>query len=281
MNQKFKRHAFASVSLLLVLLAPLLSCSSSSGLLRVGNETITSDDVRYARSTAQCYGDTSATTESLIARLVTDLLEHEVLRSAFGDVPPDSILHQKAVVIKQTTQDSARLACIVAVGEAERYYRFVVRPTLVNPRLRMRYNIDTLIHAQPRREIQAIFQQLRSQPEYFLQQKLDSLRIERWQPAEPGQAKIASADPLVVNVISKLSLGRIWPHIIESDHDFRIVMLHGQSDSLYQVLAIRATKQPFDTWFREYAKQHVPITFSDAALEATIRNRYPILWWLP
>jgi hypothetical protein len=272
MTFQIRRHALRSVSFFFALVAPLLSCSSSDELLRVGDETITDADVRFARSSKVCYGDTSSTKESLVAKLVSDLMEHEVLRSAFNNTPPDSILHAKAEVIQQTTRDSVVLGCILSIGDMPRYHRFVVRPTLVNGRLRARYSSDSAIHASARDTIQQIFDRLREDPANFLHQKLDTLRIPR--------ASELDHDPFVENVVSKLELGSLWPQIVETDTDYRIVMLHGRSDSLYQVLAIRTMKQTFDTWFREYVKQRVPITVADKSLEATMRKRYPTLWWL-
>jgi hypothetical protein len=269
---KFRRHALASVSLLFAIVAPLLSCSTSNGLLRVGHESITHEDVLYAQKTARCYGDTLSVTESIVAKLTSDLLEYEVLRSAFNETPPDSILRAKADVISQTTRDSAVLECILNIGDMDRYLRLVVRPTLVNPRLHSRYAMDSAMHTAARDTIQRIFDRLRTDPSKFMQERLDTLRIPK--------ASQLGVDPFVANVISKLELGRLWPQIIETESDFRIVMLHGRSDSLYIVLMTRAMKQPFDTWFRSYVTERMPVEFMDRSLEASMRRRYPQLWWL-
>jgi hypothetical protein len=265
-----ERHACLSVSLLFALVAPLISCSSSDVILRLGGETITQGDVQFVQKTTRCYGDTDAVRESAVAKLTSDLLEYEVLRTAFGDVPPDTIIFGRAAEIQRSTRDSATLACILALNDNARYHRLVIRPTLVNPRLHARFAADSAIHLRSRDSIERIYQQLVPRPELFLHYHLDTFRIPKLE-----------SDPFVTTVLARMNVGSLWPNIIETDDDFRIVMLHGMSDSLYQVLALRVVKRSFDAWYRSYVTQHIPIRFNSDQLEADIRKRYPALWWLP
>lgn len=217
--------------------------------------------------------DTTATSASALAELVSWQLEYEVLKQAFHEEPPDSIIRMTAARLPNVTHDSAALACIGAIGDSACFLEYYVRPTLVNARLYSRFYSDTSIHRAARDSIGSIFHSLSPHPELFLTHHLDTILIKR-HDGQMGEL------PMVSKVLSTLSPRKLWPQVVESDYDFSIIMLDTVTDSLYRALAIRVVKRQFDPWFRNYVNRFIPIHFLDRSVEAEFRRQYPTLWWL-
>jgi hypothetical protein len=251
-----------------------LTAASAQPVLLIGRDTISREALEWRLAVQHCMKDTNASTLHGLAELGSSELEFAVLRQAFGAVPPDSAIMASALRLPKVTHDSVALFCIAGLNQPKFFLEDYVRPTLVNPRLHGLFKTDTTIHRAERDSIVQIFQSLREHPDRLLQYKLDTIRIER---KKEGMDSL----PLVQNVLSKLDARKLWPQIVESDYDYSIVMLDFKTDSLYQALAIRCMKRPFDPWFREYVKKHIPIRFLDKQLEAEFRTAYPTLWWLP
>ena len=251
-------------------------------VLVIGRDTLTTETIASRLAADRCMHDTNATQARALAELVAARLEHEVLRHAFHEEPPDSILRMTAARLPHVTHDSAALACIMAIGDTAFFLNDYVRPTLVNPRVYARFYSDTIIHRAARDSIRAVFGRLAAHPEWFLTYHLDTIVIKRKHIAETAPLSSPSEEesPLVTNVLSKLGPRKLWPQIVESDFDFSIIMLDVATDSIYRALAIRVPKASFDPWFRGFVKRLIPIRFLDQALEVETRKKYPSLWWL-
>jgi hypothetical protein len=273
----------AAILLLVICLSAVdSSAQHARPAIIVGGDTVGEGAVLFRMKQDRCLSDTLADETKAAVELVSTQLEYEVLKRAFGEVPPDSIVQQMAGKLPKVTQDSAALACVTNIGDTASFLMYFVRPTLVNPRLFVRFYTDSMIHRQTRDSTRAIFERLIPHPELFLTYRLDTITIKR--KTQNNSQSLGAGDlealPIVRNVLSKLTPGKLWPEIIESEYDCSIVMLASVTDSAYHALAVRVAKRPFDPWFREYVKYHVSIEFFDKRLEREIRLRYPALWWL-
>ena len=267
-----------AVALLVIALLP--ACVWAQGgqpAIIVSSDTISERAVLFQFEQDRCSHDSLASNIKAAVELVNIGLEHAVLKRAFGEEAPDSIVRSTAARLPMVTHDSMALACIYAIGDSASLLRYLVQPTLTNPRLYTRFYEDSNIHRESRDSIQHIFQTLIPHPEQFLTYSLDTIVVQRTgeQAAELGDL------PLVKNVLSKLGPRKLWPRIIESETDCSIVMLDTVTDSTYRALAIRVEKRPFDRWFHNYVRQYIAIEFVDKRLEGAIRKHYPNLWWLP
>ncbi len=239
----------------------------------IGLDTLSREAISWRFAKDRCMHDTNATPARALAELVSDELEYQVLKRAWHEEPPDSSIRQTAARLPFVTHDSSALFCISAIGDSAFFFEYYVRPTLVNPRLFERFYSDTTIHRVARDSILSIFHRIAAHPELFLTYRLDTIIIKR-------HNKQMEALPIVTNVLSKLGSRKLWPEIVESDFDYKIVMLDTATDSIYRALAIRVAKRPFDPWFRDYVKRFLPVRFLDSKLEANVRKKYPALWWL-
>lgn len=87
-------------------------------------------------------------------------------------------------------------------------------------------------------------------------------------------------NPLIEKVLKHLKLGGIWTDIIEDDQSYLMLKLLSENDSVYHCGVIRRAKLGFDTWFKEYITQHVPIVFYDKKFLDDLKMIYPELSWL-
>lgn len=241
-------------------------------VVTIGTDTISPSRIIFRMQSDRCRRDTLASETRALLEVVSDELEYQTLRSAFGEVPPDSNVERVAGMLPQVTHDSEALACILHFNDPVNFREDYVRPTLVNPRLHALFSADTIIHRAARDSIMRIFESLRTHPERFLTCHLDTIVIKRDAETENW--------PLVRTVLSKLGPRKLWPQIVASDYDFSIVMLDYVTDSSYHVLATRVMKQSFDSWFRDFVANHIPIRILNKVILATLRHDYPTLWWL-
>jgi len=245
----------------------------------VGPDTLQMSAVLFRMEQDRCSYDTLANSAKAAVEIVGNEMEATVLLQYFGEEPPQSAVERRAAELPRVTHDSAVLACIQSIGDAEYFSSIFVRPTLVNPRLYARFYSDTSIHRDARDRIREIFEQLRHAPAVFFSYPFDTILVHRQTPEHPDELPDDQI-PLVQVVLSKLPPHTLWPQIIESDVDVSIVMLDTVTPSIYRAFAIRIPKLPFDPWFRQYVKDHVRVTFLDKSLESDIKKQYPALWWL-
>jgi hypothetical protein len=253
--------------------------------LKIGDAAIENSDINYEIAVELCYGDTAVTKEQAVVELGNKTLEKEVLRIAYGQIAPKAALKQKADYIDQTSRDPERLACLKQIfgKDTAAYYRLIVEPTLVNPRLRAYFAVDTNVHRAERDSVQKIWNGIIHRPETFSKLHCDTLKISKFtgvQKMPGGHDEEIPVDPLVDRVLSNMKQGDLWHNVIEDDHGYRILMLLKVTDSVYTCRVFTVEKKPFDAWFREFVIYKVPILFRDDVLELSTRLKYLRLWWL-
>ncbi len=255
-------------------------------MVTVGAITFDQLDLHYELAVDKCYGDTLAGLEAAALELVGEAIEQSVIKMAYHQEPPLQALRKKAQWMKENTLDSAKLKCVKDVfgNDSLTFYHLVVEPTLINPRLRQYFSIDTAVQKFPRDTIEMFWKLVKLDPTKLDQLARDTLRIPKGVEATSELQKLGavpeSDDPLVANVISKMKEGELWPNVIEDDQSYKILKLLYQTNSYYYVRELTVNKRPFDPWLQNYAKTHVPIIFHDKKLFDMINVRYPGVWWL-
>ncbi len=254
-------------------------------VITVGELNFDQLDLHYEVVVDRCYGDTLAGLEAAALEIVGKALEQVVIKHAYHQEPPIAALQAKAKWIDESTRDSARLQCIKETfgKDTSSYYRLVVEPTLIDPRLHQYFAVDSIVQRYQRDTIQMFWRLIQADPSKFLQVAPDTIRIPKGTAATSELQKLGavpeSDDPFVQNVLSKLKDGQKWSNIVEDDQSYKIVQLLYQTGSYYYCRILTVQKSPFDPWFKAQVKS-IPIVIHDKQLLAMIKERYPAVWWL-
>ena len=89
--------------------------------------------------------------------------------------------------------------------------------------------------------------------------------------AEPSKGPLSA-------IVETMTEGEIYKDIVEDDHGYMVIRLVQRNENQYTVEAIRAGKQPFDTWFREQAAK-IEVAILDRELKNSILSEHPNVWW--
>jgi hypothetical protein len=225
------------------------------------------------------------TKEQAFVELVNASLERAVLAIAFHLAPPVWALEEKARWIDSNTHDPEKLKAIERIfgRDTSAYYTLVVSPTLINARLHSVFASDPTVQRDERDSIQKIWAAISKDRSQFYKFKFDTLVTIQQNPTHKALASVGAEqaqDPLAGAVLQHLKPGEMWNNIIEDDNSYKILELLSQNDSAYRSLAIVVQKRPFDPWYRDYILRHVPISFNDTSLLASVSKAYPDIWWL-
>jgi hypothetical protein len=242
-------------------------------IISVGSFNFDQLDLHYELAVDRCYGDTLAGLEA-------------VIKQVYHQEPPPGVLQLKAKWIDETTKDSARLDCIKDIfgKDTASYYRLVVSPTLIDPRLHQYFSVDTTVQKFARDTIEMFWRLVRADPSKLDKLAPDTVRINKGTKATSELQKMGavpvSDDPLVEKVIGHLKEGQLWSNVVEDDQSYKIVKLLYQTSSYYYCRILTVQKRPFDPWFKEVVLKQVPIVFQDKQLLEMIKVRFPGVWWL-
>ena len=257
-------------------------------MVHVSEEYIFQSDIPLQQRIDSIYNDTSNDIGIIysILHLTNAALEQSVLRKKYFLSPPDSSLVRIAKWVDMNTKDSIRLKKVKEIfrNDFESYLHLYVARITINPKLYDTFWNDTIIHAEPRKEMLAIRDEIISRPDNFERiGGYDTVNIEKYRLVKRMLGAYydeSVPNPLIEKVLKHLRPGGIWTDIIEDNQSYMMLKLLSENDSVYHCGVIRKVKLPFDPWFRNYVKKNIPIIFYDKKLFVTIKKMYPDLWWL-
>jgi hypothetical protein len=258
--------------------------SPDSIIAEIQQQTITREALKEQQKTDSCYGAYIKEEEALI-KIINNLLEEEVLSSAFNICISQQEIVKKAELIDKTTRAPNILACVKkGFGkEKEHYMQLYVKPYIVNPSLHNAYAFSKTIHQSEFNSITAIKELLDrglKKPEDFPEYKKWDIPKEWGAPEEVKKMNPDIAEyPFISKVIRKLNYGQMEKDIYDDTYAFIIARLLSQDDKKWYLDGVIITKKTFDPWFQEYVKKNIKIKIYDKELLNKIKSKYSNLWW--
>ncbi len=255
----------------------------AKNVVKVLDYGITKDDITDKKSLAACYGDTLINDITAVIQLIDSLLERAVLNEYFAVSFSNDDVNKQVNWVNKNTKAPHILECVLDSVRDGFFRNFYIRPIMENSAVHLHFAHDKDIHAAERQRVRNIQKelevgkQLRDFPE-FRAYSMEASPETSLELQEMGA--VFSSDPLVSEVLSKMSPGDTYPEVVESDNSIQIIHLVDKNKETYEVEAISVAKKDFSPWFHPYVKENIPIVLYDHALARQLQEEYPDLWWI-
>lgn len=277
--------------LILLLLSSFACTAQPEPLARVGERTITAEDVAYRQAAVAARSGEAFPAHLALLQLIEEALMAEVSRT-YGVVVSEEMLAEEAERVQETSRDPETLARIRAVfdDDEDAYRRLVLEPILVNQLLYARFSLGHDIQAEPLARAKEVLDAAHADPtslsdmaeafggDYRHPEVIGGhIRSEEETDEDEIIPELAPYDlewpdydsEFVEKVVAGLTVGELHPKVVEDRRSFMVVRLLSRDGDYALLESVVIAKLAFDPWFHTQS-QLVPLTIRDQALKEAL-----------
>mgnify|MGYP000936766789 CR=1 FL=1 len=256
----------------------------SGGIAAVGTESIDKKTIDYQIKVDKCYGSENQSEGVALIKIINNLLEKEVLLSAFDIKITEKDLEDKSGWVDTNTKAPDILKCVKEVfgNDRKNYLALYISPTVVNPTLYNNFYFSPEIHKEELNEIKEIKakidsgQRLEDFPNYSSLEVPKEITLP--DTLEPYQDQFKES--VLSKVVKQLKPNQIWPEIIEDEYSYMIVRLLKEDENQYYLDGVTVAKKEFDPWFKDWVTRNIKIFVFDSQIAQDLKTNYSQIWWV-
>ena len=256
----------------------------------IGSIKITEQTIRYRIATEAAYENTGLNNTTGLIMLINDALEMELAKKYNQQALPNEIVQFKQYA-DATSKAPEILNKVKNVfgQDIKSYDLWYIAPKIVNRKIRDYFSSNKTFNQAALNQIKPAMKILRSGKKMKEVAKSLHLTFARDSiPLKPldmtpalqnyPDATLPFENPMM-KYVKKMTIGEIYPEIIEENYSFLIIKLLNHNLDRYLIERISVPKPDFDSWLKKEA-ENIPIGINNSDIKRELQSKYSNLWWV-